>query len=121
MSFQAYLESGPFHEIIKYSQNSNFSHENVAFTGSPRKHPYDDTKILLISDPFSSHTIFYEFKLKDISHIEELPQIVSEKGASLKLVKLWIKKGSLGLRYEPFYVEDTLNYLKDSDSILPTK
>ena len=94
MSFEKYLESKPFFEITKYSRHPDYSKDNVAFTGSPRKHPYDKKKLLLISDPFSTNT--------------------SEEGDIVKLVKIWVKKGSLGLKYEPFIVEDTVSYLKDS-------
>lgn len=117
MTIKAFLDEGPFYEIMKYSEHSDYSKNNVAFTGAPRKHPYDKKKILLISDPFSSNTIFFEFKIADIIHVDELPRIVSEKGESLNLVKIWVKKGSLGLRYEPFVVADTLNYLKDTEVI----
>jgi hypothetical protein len=117
MSFEKYLESKPFYEITKYSRHPDFSKGNVAFTGAPRKHPYDDKKILLISDPFSSNTIFFEFKLSTITHIEELSQIATESGEIVNLVKIWVKKGSMGLKYEPFIVEDTTAYLKDSGSL----
>ena len=114
MSFEKYLETKPFYEITKYSRHPDYSKGNVAFTGTPRKHPYDEKKILLISDPFSSNTIFFEFRLKDITYIEELSQLATEDGEILNIVKIWIKKGSLGIKYEPFVVEDTLTYLKDS-------
>ena len=117
MSFEKYLESQPFYEITRYSRHPDYSKDNVAFSGAPRKHPYDDKKLLLISDPFSSNTIFFEFKLTDITHITELSQIATENGDIVKLVKIWVKKGSLGLKYEPFVVEDTLAYLKETGTL----
>jgi hypothetical protein len=113
-----YLESKPSYEITKYSIRPDLSKENVAFSGAPKKHPYDSGKILLISDPFSSNTIMYEFTISDITHVEELSHIVSEKGENLGIVRIWVKKGSLGLKYEPFVVADTLNFLKDTEVIL---
>lgn len=113
MSIKKFLTTGPFHEIIKYSSNDNYSQNNVAFTGMPRKHPYDSKKIILISDPLSSNTIFYEFKLNDISHAEEVSNIVSESGKGIRLVKVWVKKGCVALRYEPFIVQDTWDYFRD--------
>ena len=62
--------------------------------------------------------MFFEFNINDIVHVEELSSIVNEAGESLRIVKIWVKKGSLGLRYEPFVVEDTLRYLKDTEAIL---
>ncbi|MBN1411618.1 MAG: hypothetical protein JW969_12290 [Spirochaetales bacterium] len=117
MDIKNFLQAYPFHELAKYSSHPDFSKKNVAFTGSPKKHPYDPKKIILISDPFSSNTYFYEFKLVDITHIEELSSIVTEKGDNLNLVKIWVKKGSLGIRYEPFIVEDTVSYLRDTEVI----
>jgi len=31
------------------------------------------------------------------------------------MVKLWINKGSLGLKYEPFEVDDPIRYMNDSE------
>ena len=115
MNILPYLEPGEFREIAKYSSHPNLSKDNVAFTGSPKKHPYDQKKILLISDPFSSNTILFEFNIADISQAEEISRIVSETGDGLKLIKIWVKKGSLGLKYEPFVVADTISYLKDTE------
>lgn len=114
MSIKKYLTTAPFHDIIKYSSDKAYARENVAFTGTPRKHPYDPKKIILISDPLSANTVFYEFKLSQITHVEELSRQALENGESIQLVKIWIKKGSLALRYEPFIVENTINYLEDS-------
>lgn len=118
MTIRSYLEKADYYQIKKYSSHSNFSKECVAFSGAPRKHPHEPDKLILISDPFSSNTIFFEFKIDDIEHIEELPNIVSETGEGLKMVKIWVKKGSLGLKYEPFVVEDTLRYLRDTEVML---
>ena len=113
MGIKKYLTTGPFYNITKYFSNPNYSHDNVAFSGMPRKHPYDPRKIIMISDPLSSNTIFYEFKLSDITHAEELSNIVSESGKGIRMVKIWVKKGSVALRYEPFIVQDTINYYND--------
>ena len=121
MNIRKYLEEEHFHEITKYSSHGDYVKNNVAFTGAPKKHPYDKDKIILITDPFSSHTMFYEFNITDIVHIDELPRMVSESGDSLQIVRIWVKKGSLGIRYEPFVVEDTLSVLKDSAFSLKQK
>ena len=114
MSIRKYLEEKPLHEIINYSAKGDYVKNNVAFTGAPKKHPYDKDKLILISDPFSSHTMFYEFNISDIIHVDELPRMVTESGDTLQIVRIWVKKGSLGIRYEPFVVEDTLSGLKGS-------
>ncbi len=115
MNITRYMDASPVFDIIKYSPRPDLAKDNVSFTGAPRKHPYDPKRILLISDPFSSNTIVFEFMITDISHIEEISHIVSEVGEGLHLVRIWVKKGSLGIKYEPFVVADTLNFLKDTE------
>ena len=114
MSIQKYLTTESLTELVKYSTFADYSKGHVAFSGAPKKHPYDKEKIILILDPFSSHTMFYEFRIADIAHVEELPQMVAESGESLTMVRIWVKKGSFGVRYEPFVVEDTVTILKDT-------
>ncbi len=114
MSIRKYLGTESLNEIVKYSTIADYSKDHVAFSGAPKKHPYDKEKIILILDPFSSHTLFYEFRIADIAHVDELPQIVAENGESLAMVRVWVKKGSFGVRYEPFVVEDTVTILKDT-------
>jgi len=103
MSIQKYLNAAPHYEITRY-KSENFEKHCIPFSGTPKKHPYDPEKLLLIQNPFSDHTIFFEFKLKDIEHADDLPSIVTEEGESLSMVKIWVKKGSFGLKYYPFEV-----------------
>jgi hypothetical protein len=62
--------------------------------------------MILVAAPFSPHTIVYEFRYDDITHAEELPHLVNENGESVRMAKIWVKKGSLGMRMEPFQVEE---------------
>lgn len=97
-------------EIAAYKRPKNFADlakTHVAFSGSPQRHPYDPEKVVLFSDPYSSHTSYYEFGAKDISYLEELPSIVSPDGQAILMVRIWVQKFSLGLRCTPFIVEDT--------------
>ena len=80
---------------------------HVAFSGSPQRHPYDREKIILVADPYSTHNFFYEFYKVDISYVEELPNIVSLDGETVTMVRIWIKKMSIGMRCTPFIVEET--------------
>jgi hypothetical protein len=111
LSISKYLGTEPLHEVARYSARGGSAADNVAFTGAPRKHPYDNDKLILICDPFSTQTMFYEFRLQDVAHVEELPSLVTEGGEGLPMVRLWVKKGALGLRYEPFIVADTIRDL----------
>jgi hypothetical protein len=111
MNIHRYLGTEPLHEVSRYSARTGPGADNVAFTGAPRKHPYDEERLILIADPFSSQTVFYEFRLQDVVQADELPNLVTESGESLPMVRLWVKKGALGLRYEPFVVADTVRDL----------
>ncbi|MCK5153477.1 MAG: hypothetical protein KAQ93_03895 [Spirochaetales bacterium] len=115
MSVTKYIETQPLFKIMKYKSKVDYASCAVSFTGSARKHPYDQEKLLLISDPFSSHTVFYEFRIKDIVHYDDLPGIATDSGENLLMVRLWINKGSLGLKYEPFEVNDPIRFMNDSE------
>ena len=79
---------------------------HVPFSGSPRKHPYDSKKVILIADPFSTSTFYYEFSVDDVSYVEELPNLTNLDGDTITMVRVWIKKMSIALRCSPFIVED---------------
>jgi inorganic pyrophosphatase len=81
--------------------------ENVSFSGSPRKHPYDPEKIILVADPYSTNTFYFEFEKGDIVFVEELPSLVDMEGNTLTMIRLWIKKGSVAVRSTPFIAGDT--------------
>ena len=81
-------------------------HTHVPFSGNPRKHPYDPDRVILIVDPYSTNTFYYEFLADDISYVEELPNLVDENGKTITMVRLWVKKMSVGLRSAPFIVQD---------------
>jgi hypothetical protein len=98
VSIRKYLGTEPLHEVTRYSARGGRAADNVAFTGAPRKHPYDPEKLVLI----------YEIRLQDVAHVDERPSLVTEGGESLPMVRLWVRKGALGLRYEPFVVADAI-------------
>jgi len=80
---------------------------HIAFTGSPRKHPYDPQRVILISDPYSKITSYYEFKTADISYVEELVNLVNIEGETVPMARIWVKKKSIGARASLFVVDDT--------------
>lgn len=81
--------------------------ENVSFAGSPRKHPYDPEKIILVADPYSTNTFYYEFAKNDIAFVEELPSVVDMDGTALTMIRMWVRKGSIAVRSTPFIAGDT--------------
>jgi inorganic pyrophosphatase len=115
MSIRKYLETQPLHELIKYDPDPEIRKNALAFIGALRKHPYDADKLLLITDPFSSDTEFYEFMIADVVCYEEQPGIATDSGENLFMVKIWVQKGSFGIQYHPFEVADQLRFLKDSE------
>ncbi len=81
--------------------------ENVSFSGSPRKHPYDPGKIILVADPYSENTVFYEFTKGDVTFVEELPSVVDLEGNTFPMIRVWVKRNSLAVRSTPFITGDT--------------
>jgi len=90
-------------DVQKYRE-MNFFETHVSFEGTPRKHPSDKTKVILLTDPFSDKKVFFEFPISAIDYVEELETLSSVDGKSAVRMRLWIKKGSVGIRYEPFIV-----------------
>jgi hypothetical protein len=100
-------------EIQTYKRPKDFrslSTTHVPYTGSPHKHPYDAKKLLLLPDPYSTGSFYYEFKTEDISFAEELPNLVNLAGETITMARIWVRKRSLGIRAIPFVVEDTREF-----------
>ena len=113
MVVSSFLKAAEKFEIQAYKRPKNpkeLRKTHVAFTGSPQKHPYDDHRVILVSDPCSSNTIYCEFMKKNISYIEELPNVVSLDGDTMLMVRIWVKKGSIAVRSSAFVVEDTMPF-----------
>ncbi|MBP8082620.1 MAG: hypothetical protein KAZ87_05390 [Spirochaetes bacterium] len=75
------------------------------FCGIPRRSPVDTTKIIILTEAFSSENEFFEFSLKDIGHIEEIETISDPDGRNAVKVRLWVKKGARALSSRSFTVE----------------
>ncbi len=80
-------------------------HTHIPFSGSPRKHPSENDKILLIADPFTTNTFYYEFKVADIGFAEELSNMTNIDGDAIPMARIWVKKQSIGVRCTPFLVD----------------
>lgn len=93
MSDLKYLTTRQLTEIIEYQGSRDYEKTCVPISGNPRKHPYDANRLILILESHDDKTVFYDFKLNDIAHIEELPNITKDD-ISLRQVKLWVKKDS---------------------------
>lgn len=82
--------------------------KHVAFTGSPRNHPYDAFRIVLISDPYSGNNHYYEFLIDDIGFVEELPHMATVDDEVIPMVRVWVQKNSVAVRCIPFMVADLI-------------
>ena len=98
-------------EIQAYKRPKNLkalSKTHVAFTGSPQIHRYDPDKVILVADPFSTSTFYFEFARGDISYAEELPNLVNIEGEIITMARIWVKKKSIAIQCTPFQVSDTI-------------
>ena len=60
--------------------------------------------------PLGSTPTVLEFKLDDITFIEEIPSAVTEAGEGIPLIKLWVRMGAHGVILEPFEVNKPLRF-----------
>jgi hypothetical protein len=112
MTIKKFLETAKKFELEAYKKYPDLIFNYVPFAGSPQKHPYDKDKIILVIDPFSTHTSYYEFNIADIEGVEELPSLVTIEGESVAMVRVWVRKGSIAVKGIPFVVEDTRKQVK---------
>ena len=104
------LQSGKRFEIEAYKKPKNagdLKKAHVPFSGSPLKHPYDPERVILVADPFGRNNLYYEFRSRDISFIEELPGIVDVDGKAVMMVRVWVKKMSVAILSMAFLVGET--------------
>lgn len=96
--------------LVRWKEHPAF--DAVAFTGSVRKHPYDPEKCLILllrkqeRMPWLSEGEIVELRIKDIQGLDELPSSVDDQGAAWKMFKIWVKRGAVAIRFEPFEVSD---------------
>ncbi|OQY07793.1 MAG: inorganic pyrophosphatase Ppa [Desulfobacteraceae bacterium 4572_123] len=104
-----FLQKAETLEIQTYKKPKNIQElrkTHIPFSGLLKKHPYDSKKVVLITEPDSAGTSYYEFKTNDISCAEEMPAIVNIDGETITMARIWVKKKSIGIRFIPFVVED---------------
>lgn len=106
----SYLETLPLSKIARYTGGP--PKNAVPFTGYPRQHPSEKSKLILVYDPLSLHPIVLEFKIDDVLFVEEVHSAVTEAGEGVPLVKLWVRKGAHGVILEPFEVDEPVLFAK---------
>lgn len=115
MNVNFILEPQSVTDIERYK--AELPTDGVVFVGALRKHPYDRERCLLIADPAGETPAIYEFRVADILSADEMPSEVDETGMSIPLVKLWVRRGSFGIRYEPFEVDSPIKTGADSSHL----
>ena len=107
MTIETFLEKAKKFDVQTYKKSPDLLLNYVPYSGSPQRHPRDQDRILLVADPFSPHAFYYEFKVADIEGLEKLPSLVNLEGESVSMVRIWVRKGSVGVKSMPFVVEGT--------------
>lgn len=108
MGLIEHLEEYPLSELIRYRSGTPL--DAVAFVGTLRKHPYEKDKCILICEVAGDEPAALEFRKADVLAVEEMPSLVDEAGGSRTVARLWVRRGSRGLRYEPFEVDEPPRY-----------
>jgi len=109
MAIKNILQQTKKFEIEAYKRPTDLKElkkTHVPFSGSPHRHLYDPKKVILVPDPYSSTPIYYEFRSNDISFLEELPSIADLEGETVRMVRVWVKKMSVGMLCSPFIVDE---------------
>ena len=115
MNMNFILEPESVTDIERY--RAELPSDGVIFVGALRKHPYDRERCLLIADPAGETPLIYEFRVADILSADEMPSEVDDAGMNMPLVKLWVRRGSFGIRYVPFEVDSPIKTDIDSSHL----
>jgi inorganic pyrophosphatase len=105
MTIETFLAKAKRFDVQAYKKLPGSLLNYVPFMGAPQRHPHDNDRIVLIGDPFSTQAFYYEFEIADIEGIEPLPSLVTLEGESVTMVRVWVRKGSVGVKSMPFVVE----------------
>jgi hypothetical protein len=97
-----FLDFLPPKEIMKYSGNA--PRDGYTFTGLPKAHPTDRSKLLFICDPLGESPAVIELKVEDVIFAEDVHAAVTETGEGLRVMKIYVRRGARGVLLEPFEV-----------------
>ncbi len=104
MGINTYLEAAPLYELTLYK--GNVPQSAIPFVGSPRKHPYEKDKLILVQPKEKTAPLVLEFKYSDLINVENHASHVSDNGETIYLVRIWIRRGAQGTVHMPFEVGD---------------
>ncbi|MDH3382370.1 MAG: hypothetical protein OEL54_06660 [Flavobacteriaceae bacterium] len=93
-------------ELEQYKDPDRLKNESVPYIGQVKQHKSDPDKLFLKVDPLSSHGPLLEFNTRDIVYAEEVSTLSNNEGAAYRIVKIWVKKGSVAIKLSPFIVSN---------------
>ena len=93
-------------EVEKYVDPSRLADEAVPFVGQPKQTESEPDKIFIRLTPLSSNGALLEFKVDDVLFAENVKTVSHNDGSAFQIAKIWIRKGSIGIKLEPFSVQD---------------
>jgi len=100
---QKLLEISKNYDIDKI-RNVNYSEEYQPYEGSPKRHPTNESILILIVNPFDENKKFFEFHLDTILAVEEIGTLTSNDNTSVYQIRVWVKRGTLAVKSETFIV-----------------
>lgn len=109
------------HAIERYSNRNRLLEDAVPYVGLPKQSASEPDKIILRQNPLSSNGALLEFKTDDVVFAENVETVSSKSGETFQVIKIWIRLGSIGIKLEPFYVQDYSNVLDTFFNVLPNK
>jgi hypothetical protein len=93
-------------ELEKYTDPHRLIKEAVPYIGQPKVQEGDPDKLYIRLNPLSGNGALLEFKTQDIVYAENVKTVSQKDGTAFQIAKIWIRKGSIGIKLEPFAVQD---------------
>ena len=113
MSFDIIKVISKERELSKYAEPSRLNREGVPFVGQAKQLTNSPDKIYLRLDSISSHGQMLEFKTNDIIYAENVNTLTKGNGMAITIVRIWVRKGSIGIKLEPFAVNEYADIFDD--------
>jgi len=108
--------------LEKYSNRNRLLREAVPYVGQAKQSASEPNKIFLRLNPLSSHGTLLEFKSEDVVVAENVETVAGKDGETFQIVKIWVRIGSIGIKLEPFSVQDYSDVLgKGFDALADEK
>jgi len=104
------LETHANEQTLKKFVNKNrLPKEAVPYIGQAKQTESEPGKILLRLSPLSENGPLVEFNTEDILFAENVETVSRKDGTSFQVVKVWVRIGSVGIKLEPFSVQNFTN------------